>query len=153
MKGKIAFVLGAAVGYVLGSRAGRERYEQIKRGADQLWNTAPVQRGVGVVRDATRGTVENLKDSALQAGKNAFASMVGGQDRSTSSSNARTASASTAPQSPNAAPKAAPKPVSTSTPPAAPKPTAKPKSGEAAKPGAGTEADAKADTAADGAGA
>ena len=86
MKGKIAFVLGAAVGYVLGSRAGRERYEQIKRGAEQVWNTAPVQQGVDAVRDATRGTVENLKDSALRAGKNAFASLVGGQDRSASSS-------------------------------------------------------------------
>ncbi|WP_336660250.1 YtxH domain-containing protein [Leucobacter sp. USHLN153] len=84
MKGKIAFVLGAAAGYVLGSRAGRERYEQIKRGAEQLWNTAPVQRGADAVRDATRGTVDNLKDSALRAGKSAFASLIGQQDRATS---------------------------------------------------------------------
>jgi hypothetical protein len=83
MKGKIAFVLGAAVGYVLGSRAGRERYEQIKRGAEQVWQTAPVQRGVDAVKDATRGTVENLKDSALRAGKNAFTSLVNQQDRRT----------------------------------------------------------------------
>jgi hypothetical protein len=30
MNGKVAFVVGAAVGYVLGTRAGRERYEQIR---------------------------------------------------------------------------------------------------------------------------
>lgn len=52
MRGKFAFVLGAAIGYLLGTRAGRERYEQIKRGAKALWGTEPVQRGVTVVRDA-----------------------------------------------------------------------------------------------------
>ncbi len=30
MKGKIGLVVGLGVGYVLGTRAGRERYEQIK---------------------------------------------------------------------------------------------------------------------------
>lgn len=100
MKGKIAFVLGAAVGYVLGSRAGRERYEQIKRGAEQVWQTAPVQRGVDAVKDATRGTVENLKDSALRAGKNAFTSLVHQQDRRTDAAapTARTAATTANPR-------------------------------------------------------
>lgn len=52
MRGKIAFVIGAAIGYVCGTRAGRERYEQIKRGAEALWNTEPVQKSVHLVRDA-----------------------------------------------------------------------------------------------------
>lgn len=69
MKGKIAFVLGAAVGYVLGTRAGRERYEQIKRGAITLWETAPVQRGAQVVRDAAQARVDQVKEAAVQAGK------------------------------------------------------------------------------------
>ena len=30
MKGKVGLVVGLSVGYVLGTRAGRERYEQIK---------------------------------------------------------------------------------------------------------------------------
>src|SRR3546814_17314066 len=30
MKGKVGLVIGLAAGYVLGARAGRERYEQIK---------------------------------------------------------------------------------------------------------------------------
>ncbi|GAA3583243.1 hypothetical protein GCM10022198_03040 [Klugiella xanthotipulae] len=50
MKGKIAFVLGAAIGYVLGARAGRKRYEQIKAGAEKVWNTAPVQAGATQVK-------------------------------------------------------------------------------------------------------
>lgn len=70
MKGKIAFVLGAAVGYVLGSRAGRERYEQIKRGARTVWNTPPVQRGVEAVQGVAQGQIDRLKDAAVQAGKN-----------------------------------------------------------------------------------
>ncbi|WP_240422949.1 YtxH domain-containing protein [Leucobacter sp. wl10] len=80
MKGKIAFVLGAAVGYVLGTRAGRERYEQIKRGAQTVWHTAPVQRGVSAMREATQTRVDELKATVVRAGKGAFASLL--NDRS-----------------------------------------------------------------------
>jgi hypothetical protein len=44
MKGKILLVVGIGVGYVLGARAGRERYEDIKRAAGKLWNDPRVQR-------------------------------------------------------------------------------------------------------------
>ncbi len=73
MKGKIAFVLGAAVGYVLGSRAGRERYEQIKRGAESLWHTEPVQRGVGAVRGALDERADDVKAFIRRASSDAFA--------------------------------------------------------------------------------
>jgi hypothetical protein len=33
MKGKAAFIVGAAVGYVLGTRAGRDQFEKIKASA------------------------------------------------------------------------------------------------------------------------
>jgi hypothetical protein len=49
--GKAAFVVGVAVGYVLGARAGRQRYEQIKGQASRVWNSDPVQHRVG---DATQ---------------------------------------------------------------------------------------------------
>ena len=49
--GKAAFVVGVAVGYVLGARAGRKRYEQIKSQASRVWNSDPVQHRVG---DATQ---------------------------------------------------------------------------------------------------
>lgn len=51
MKGKIGIVVGLAAGYVLGSRAGRERYEQIRAGYLKIWNTAPVQKQVAAVKD------------------------------------------------------------------------------------------------------
>ena len=70
MKGKVAFVFGAAVGYVLGTRAGRARYEQIKRGAQRVWKTPPVQRGADAVRGLAQAQVNKLKDAAVQAGTN-----------------------------------------------------------------------------------
>ena len=75
MKGKIAFVLGAAVGYVLGTRAGRERYEQIKRGAQTVWNTPPVQRGVEAVRGAVDERAEEAKLFARRVVADVFSSV------------------------------------------------------------------------------
>ncbi len=46
MKGKIGLVVGLGVGYVLGTRAGRERYEQIKTQWLKVWHTDPVQNQV-----------------------------------------------------------------------------------------------------------
>lgn len=46
MKGKIGLVVGLGAGYVLGSRAGRERYEQIKTQWLKVWNLDPVQEQV-----------------------------------------------------------------------------------------------------------
>ena len=45
-----AFVLGLAVGYVLGTRAGRERYEQIVRAYRTLVDHPLVQGAAGVAR-------------------------------------------------------------------------------------------------------
>ncbi|MDO0915177.1 YtxH domain-containing protein [Streptomyces sp. DT2A-34] len=36
MRYRLTFVIGVAVGYVLGTRAGRERYEQLKKTARQV---------------------------------------------------------------------------------------------------------------------
>ncbi|MFJ4780572.1 YtxH domain-containing protein [Streptomyces sp. NPDC088762] len=36
MRYKVTFVVGLALGYVLGTRAGRERYEELKKSARQL---------------------------------------------------------------------------------------------------------------------
>ncbi|WP_309113018.1 hypothetical protein [Saccharothrix sp.] len=47
MKG---ILLGAAVGYVLGARAGRERYDQIVRAYRALVDHPAVQGAAGIVR-------------------------------------------------------------------------------------------------------
>ncbi|WP_258045900.1 hypothetical protein [Leifsonia shinshuensis] len=51
MRGKILFVTGAAVGYVLGTRAGRKRYEQMKSAALKVWESPGVQKQVNAVED------------------------------------------------------------------------------------------------------
>ncbi|RAY12110.1 YtxH domain-containing protein [Actinomadura craniellae] len=43
MKSRLPFVIGAAVGYVLGTRAGRERYEQIKQASQRMAGNPTVQ--------------------------------------------------------------------------------------------------------------
>lgn len=43
MRGKIGLIVGFAVGYVFGTRAGRARYEQIKQGAAKVWELDIVQ--------------------------------------------------------------------------------------------------------------
>jgi oxygen-dependent protoporphyrinogen oxidase len=50
MKGKLVFLAGAAAGYVLGAQAGRKRYEQIKTGAEKLWNSPTLKKGVEQVQ-------------------------------------------------------------------------------------------------------
>lgn len=43
-------LLGAAIGYVLGSRAGHERYEQIKRWGSRAADHPAVQGAAGFVQ-------------------------------------------------------------------------------------------------------
>lgn len=51
MRGKIGLVVGLGVGYVLGTRAGRQRYEQIKAQWLKVWNLDPVQEQVGRAKE------------------------------------------------------------------------------------------------------
>ena len=68
MKGKILLVVGLGVGYLLGTRAGRERYEQIKEAASKLWNDPRVQQRVDqaedFVKDKAPEVAEFLADGA-----------------------------------------------------------------------------------------
>ncbi|GAB3582672.1 hypothetical protein GCM10027406_25810 [Leifsonia lichenia] len=51
MRGKLLFIAGAVVGYVLGTRAGRKRYEQIKAAAAKVWESEGIQKQVNAVED------------------------------------------------------------------------------------------------------
>lgn len=67
---KLAFVLGLMIGYVFGTRAGRERYEQFKRAAATLWESSLVKRGRASVGDYTSGIRSSLQDSVVDAARN-----------------------------------------------------------------------------------
>ena len=50
MRGKLIFITGVGVGYVLGTRAGRERFDQIVATARRFWESPTVQEAAGVVQ-------------------------------------------------------------------------------------------------------
>ncbi|MBE1535042.1 YtxH domain-containing protein [Actinomadura algeriensis] len=50
MKHRMTFIAGAAIGYVLGTKAGQERYEQLKRFTRQLQENPNVQDAKGMLR-------------------------------------------------------------------------------------------------------
>lgn len=88
MRGKILFLTGMGVGYVLGTKAGRERYNQIKRTASTLWSDPRVQQRVDQVEDFVK---EKGPEVAEFVGDNAkkLASQVTGRGSSGSGSTAK----------------------------------------------------------------
>lgn len=50
MRGKLMFAAGVGIGYVLGTRAGRERFDQIAGKAKQFWQSDTVQEAAGAVK-------------------------------------------------------------------------------------------------------
>ncbi len=65
----LKFLVGAAVGYVLGARAGHERYEQLKRTYQRLSDHPAVQGAAGVVRARVEEKVTGGRHTA-DAGTN-----------------------------------------------------------------------------------
>ena len=47
---RLTFLTGLAVGFVLGARAGRERYEQIKRATRRVADSPAAQQAAGAVQ-------------------------------------------------------------------------------------------------------
>jgi hypothetical protein len=50
MRGKLWFVGGLAMGFVLGARAGREKYDELVLNARKMWDHPTVQEAAGVVQ-------------------------------------------------------------------------------------------------------
>jgi hypothetical protein len=64
----LKFLLGAAVGYVLGAKAGHERYEQLVRTYQRVADHPAVQGAAGVVRARVDETVHAVKHEASTNG-------------------------------------------------------------------------------------
>jgi hypothetical protein len=54
-KYRFSFIAGLATGYVLGARAGRERYEQIMKAARSFAENPTVQQAAGAVQAQATG--------------------------------------------------------------------------------------------------
>lgn len=96
MRGKLLFITGGLVGYVLGARAGRKRYDQIAAAASELWHAKPVQRRVTEVRDFALEAVGDAPAALFEAGKKAYATLQGKQARAQGTARSSTAQGSAA---------------------------------------------------------
>lgn len=63
---KLGILLGAGVGYVLGTRDGRERYDQIRQQAQRLWHNPRVQETKEQAQDVAKQKGSELQDKAAQ---------------------------------------------------------------------------------------
>src|SRR5581483_3596769 len=60
---KLAFIVGLAVGYVLGARAGRERYEQLRKSARDFSQTPAVQKATRTAKETAGGVTGKAADT------------------------------------------------------------------------------------------
>lgn len=123
MMGKFLFIVGLAIGYVFGTRAGRKRYEQIKSAAQNIWESEPVQWSVKQAQDA----VGDVAEEAITAAKRVIHQVTGDKPAtkkspSSSTSYASAKPAAAKPASAKPAAKASAEPAARK---AAPKPAAK----------------------------
>ena len=84
MKSKAVFVIGAGLGYLFGTKAGRERFEQIKGWANQTWNDPKVQ-----------SKVSDLESTATRFAKDQGGAIAGKVKERISGSKGETGSADT----------------------------------------------------------
>ena len=77
MRYRIVFIVGLAVGYVLGTRAGRERYEQLQKMARQVRDNPSVQQAAGALQ-AQAATYAKSARGKLATGAGAARAKVGG---------------------------------------------------------------------------
>lgn len=63
---RTGLVLGLGVGYVLGTRGGREQYETLKAQAQQLWQRPQVQEAVEAASQAATDAAKQVTDAGQQ---------------------------------------------------------------------------------------
>lgn len=80
---KILLIVGLAAGYVLGARAGRERYDQIAEAVSGFWNSPRVQKQVDRSVDFVNSKAEHVADLATSGAKNVVRKVTGGASDST----------------------------------------------------------------------
>jgi hypothetical protein len=69
MKGKLVLVIAVAAAYLLGARAGRERYEQIMAGVKQALNDPRVQEAAAQAGGTVKETVKDKAQSVRSGSK------------------------------------------------------------------------------------
>ncbi len=86
MRGKLWFISGMAAGFVLGARAGREKYEEIVTNARKVWDHPTVQEAAGVAQAQANRLYSEGKDKLSQTKVGEKLGSTGGSTGSTSTS-------------------------------------------------------------------
>ena len=66
MRGRLGLFIGFGAGYVLGAKAGTQRYDQLNRLYENLLATPAVQRATGKAKDAASSGFIQAKDKASE---------------------------------------------------------------------------------------
>lgn len=66
MRGRLGLFLGFGAGYVLGAKAGTERYEQLRRLYENLLASPGFKRAGGRAKDVVETGIEQAKDKASE---------------------------------------------------------------------------------------
>jgi hypothetical protein len=64
VKSKVMFLVGGAVGYVLGTRAGRQRYDELKARAGEVLHSPKVQDAVAKAQAPIKQKAPTLSEAA-----------------------------------------------------------------------------------------
>lgn len=97
MRGKIIFVVGLAAGYVLGAKAGRERYTQIADAANRIWTNPTVKRTVDKAEDFVKDHAPDVADLAAEGTRRVVKAATGRTSKT--GGTPRTRAAASAPRS------------------------------------------------------
>lgn len=73
MRLRILFIIGLAAGYVLGAKAGRPRYEQLKAKANRAWEDPRVQKVVTDTQEFVKETAPIVQEKVVAGTKAAVA--------------------------------------------------------------------------------
>lgn len=76
MKGKILFVTGGVIGYVLGARAGRKRYEQIRSAVSKVWEKPQIQNQVHQAQDFAADKAAEVPDVLISGATKLVSSLI-----------------------------------------------------------------------------
>jgi hypothetical protein len=66
MRYRFTFFAGLAVGFIVGARAGRERYEQVKKLARKAADSPAMQQAAGAAQAQAANLAKSAKDKAMQ---------------------------------------------------------------------------------------
>ncbi|MGH2753347.1 MAG: hypothetical protein ACRDLB_02835 [Actinomycetota bacterium] len=67
MRGRLGLFIGFGAGYVLGAKAGRDRYEQLRRLYENVQASPAFQRASGKAKDAVGSGLGQAKDLASES--------------------------------------------------------------------------------------